>query len=199
MLIATSNFLIPNATIIFELVIFLIVTGVTAKFILPPIQHVLEQRKLRIRSDIEAAEQARSARRAGVGRAQADPRGGAGGCPFDRGSGEPRCGEHSGRGPATGSGGVRGADQRGGAGDRATAEAGTGRGRAVPADTGHGGRRAGDRRDRGSRQVPGTGRRGADGMGDGARRRCGCTFRRRHRHYRHTTTGGGTTGAGDGR
>ena len=37
----TSNFLIPNGTFFFVLAIFLIVLGVIAKFVVPPIQEVL--------------------------------------------------------------------------------------------------------------------------------------------------------------
>ena len=36
MLIADSNFLIPNATLIVELIVFLIVLGVIRKYVLPP-------------------------------------------------------------------------------------------------------------------------------------------------------------------
>ena len=35
--IATSNFLIPNGTFIVELVAFIIVLGVVARYILPPV------------------------------------------------------------------------------------------------------------------------------------------------------------------
>ncbi len=40
----TSNFLIPNGTFFFVLAIFLIVLGVIAKFVVPPIQKVLGER-----------------------------------------------------------------------------------------------------------------------------------------------------------
>lgn len=41
----TSNFLIPNGTFFFVLAIFLIVLGVIAKFVVPPIQKVLGERE----------------------------------------------------------------------------------------------------------------------------------------------------------
>jgi F-type H+-transporting ATPase subunit b len=55
----TQNFLIPNGTFIVELVIFLIVLGVIAKWILPPLQEVSETRRARIRAALQAAEDAR--------------------------------------------------------------------------------------------------------------------------------------------
>jgi len=55
-----GNFLIPNATFIVELVIFLVVLGVIAKWILPPLQEVAETRRARIRSGLERGEQLRS-------------------------------------------------------------------------------------------------------------------------------------------
>ncbi len=41
----TSNFLIPNGTFFFVLAIFLIVFGVIAKFVVVPVQRVLEERE----------------------------------------------------------------------------------------------------------------------------------------------------------
>lgn len=40
-----SNFLLPNGTFIFVLLIFLIVLGVIAKFVVPPISKVLHERE----------------------------------------------------------------------------------------------------------------------------------------------------------
>jgi F-type H+-transporting ATPase subunit b len=54
-----GDFLIPNGTFVVELVIFLVVLGVMAKWILPPLQDVAETRKLRIHSAMQKAEQAR--------------------------------------------------------------------------------------------------------------------------------------------
>src|SRR6202142_3860412 len=55
-----GNFLIPNGTFIVELVIFLIVLGIIAKWILPPLQEVAETRRVRIRIALQQAEQARA-------------------------------------------------------------------------------------------------------------------------------------------
>ena len=41
----TSNFLIPNGTFFFVLAIFLIVFGIIAKFVVPPVQKVLSERE----------------------------------------------------------------------------------------------------------------------------------------------------------
>jgi F-type H+-transporting ATPase subunit b len=46
-----GNFLIPNGTIIVELVIFVITLGLIAKFVLPPLQKVMDEREERIRND----------------------------------------------------------------------------------------------------------------------------------------------------
>ena len=63
MLFATSNFLIPNGTFIVDVVIFLVVLGVVAKWILPPLLEVTEHRRTGIRTAADAAERARAARR----------------------------------------------------------------------------------------------------------------------------------------
>src|ERR1019366_4049218 len=55
-----GNFLIPNGTFIVELVIFLVVLGFIAKWILPPLQEVGETRRARIRTSLQGAEQARA-------------------------------------------------------------------------------------------------------------------------------------------
>jgi F-type H+-transporting ATPase subunit b len=54
-----GNFLIPNGTFVVELVIFLVVLGVVAKWILPPLQQVTETRRLRIRAALQKADEAR--------------------------------------------------------------------------------------------------------------------------------------------
>jgi F-type H+-transporting ATPase subunit b len=55
-----GDFLIPNGTFVVELIIFLVVLGVVAKWILPPLQEVAETRRLRIGSAMQQAEEARS-------------------------------------------------------------------------------------------------------------------------------------------
>ena len=56
---SNSIFLIPNGTIIVELVIFVIVFGIVAKFILPPLQRVMAERETTIRSALEASDEGR--------------------------------------------------------------------------------------------------------------------------------------------
>ena len=56
----TQNFLIPNGTFIVELIIFLIVLGVIAKWILPPLREVGEARRNRIGAALKAAEVSRA-------------------------------------------------------------------------------------------------------------------------------------------
>ncbi|MGO9963535.1 MAG: F0F1 ATP synthase subunit B [Acidimicrobiales bacterium] len=55
-----GNFLIPNGTFVVELVIFLVVLGVIAKWILPPLQAVAETRQERIAVASHSAEEARA-------------------------------------------------------------------------------------------------------------------------------------------
>src|ERR1035438_569717 len=55
-----GNFLIPNGTFVVELVIFLVVLGVVAKWILPPLQQVSETRRVRISAALQKAEEARA-------------------------------------------------------------------------------------------------------------------------------------------
>jgi F-type H+-transporting ATPase subunit b len=58
--IATSNFLIPNGTFIVELVAFVVVLAIVAKRILPPVNKVLKERQDQIRSELEAADEAKA-------------------------------------------------------------------------------------------------------------------------------------------
>jgi len=57
---ATSNFLVPNGTFIFELIAFLIVLGVIGWKVLPPLNKMLTQRQEQIRGELEAADQAKT-------------------------------------------------------------------------------------------------------------------------------------------
>ena len=54
----TSNFLIPNGTFFFVLAIFLIVLGVIAKFVVPPIQKVLGERERMVAKTTEDSRKA---------------------------------------------------------------------------------------------------------------------------------------------
>lgn len=58
--IATSNFLIPNGTFIVELIAFVLVLGIAARYILPPLNNALRVRQERIRSELEAADAAKA-------------------------------------------------------------------------------------------------------------------------------------------
>ena len=62
-----GNFLLPNGTFVFDLVIFLAVLGIIAKWILPPLLEVADTRRARIRSELQAC-------RGSAGRSQATSR-----------------------------------------------------------------------------------------------------------------------------
>lgn len=55
-----SNFLVPNGTLIVEIIAFLIVLFVVWKYVLPPLNRALEQRQNEIRASLEAADAARA-------------------------------------------------------------------------------------------------------------------------------------------
>jgi len=57
--LASDNFLLPNATFIAELVAFLIILGVLGRYVLPPIQKAIRQRQEMIQQQVEDAEQAK--------------------------------------------------------------------------------------------------------------------------------------------
>jgi F-type H+-transporting ATPase subunit b len=57
---ATSNFLIPNATLIVELIAFVIVLAIIGRYILPPLRKVLDERTARIRTELQAADEAKA-------------------------------------------------------------------------------------------------------------------------------------------
>lgn len=57
--LAQDNFLIPNATILAELVAFLVILAVLYRFVVPPVQRAMQQRAEVIRKQFEEAEQAR--------------------------------------------------------------------------------------------------------------------------------------------
>ncbi|HUY06090.1 MAG TPA: F0F1 ATP synthase subunit B [Acidimicrobiales bacterium] len=56
---SNSNFLIPNGTFVFELVMFIIVLGVVAKFILPSLQKAMSDRESTIRASLAAGDEGR--------------------------------------------------------------------------------------------------------------------------------------------
>lgn len=59
MLEASSNFLVPNATFVVELVAFLAVLGALAKWVLPVINKSMEERQATIRQALADAEEAK--------------------------------------------------------------------------------------------------------------------------------------------
>ena len=59
MLVASENFLVPNATFIVELVAFLIVVFVLGKYVLPPLNRIMEERQAAIRQALADAEEAK--------------------------------------------------------------------------------------------------------------------------------------------
>lgn len=60
MLAASTNFLIPNWTFVAELIVFLIVMGVLAVFVLPPLSKAVDARAAGIRGELQRAEAARA-------------------------------------------------------------------------------------------------------------------------------------------
>ncbi len=61
MLVASSNFLLPNGTFIAELVAFVLILGIIAKWILPPLKGAMVKREEEIRRSLDAAADARKA------------------------------------------------------------------------------------------------------------------------------------------
>jgi F-type H+-transporting ATPase subunit b len=59
MVLAASNFLVPNATFVVELVAFLIVLGLLARYVLPIINARMEERQAIIRQALADAEEAK--------------------------------------------------------------------------------------------------------------------------------------------
>ena len=60
MLIADSNFLVPNGTFIVVLIAFILVLGFIARVVLPPLNKVLAERQDLIRGELEAADKAKA-------------------------------------------------------------------------------------------------------------------------------------------
>ncbi len=59
MVLASHIFLLPNWTFVAELILFMIVLGTIAKFILPPIQKVQREREQTVRASVEAGDTSR--------------------------------------------------------------------------------------------------------------------------------------------
>jgi len=58
-IMASDNFLLPNATFIVELIAFLIILGIIGRYILPPIQKAMRDRQEIIRQQVADSEQAK--------------------------------------------------------------------------------------------------------------------------------------------
>jgi F-type H+-transporting ATPase subunit b len=58
--VASGNFLVPDATFIAELVAFLLILGILGKYVLPPIQKATRERQEMIRKQVEDAEEAKT-------------------------------------------------------------------------------------------------------------------------------------------
>lgn len=58
MLAATNNFLVPNATFLVELVAFLAVFGIVARFLAPPLRRAMERRQREIEAGLARGEEA---------------------------------------------------------------------------------------------------------------------------------------------
>src|ERR1019366_567985 len=58
-MLASSNFLVPGATFLLELIAFGLVLFFIAKYVLPPLRRAMDQRAEHIRNSIEAAEAAK--------------------------------------------------------------------------------------------------------------------------------------------
>ncbi|HUY86808.1 MAG TPA: F0F1 ATP synthase subunit B [Acidimicrobiales bacterium] len=56
---ATSNFLVPNATFFVELVAFVLLLGIVGKWILPPINKIMEKRQSEIEESLKVIDQAK--------------------------------------------------------------------------------------------------------------------------------------------
>jgi F-type H+-transporting ATPase subunit b len=57
--LASGNFLVPNATFIAEFIAFLLILGIIARYVLPPVQKAMRERQEIIRQQMEDADKAR--------------------------------------------------------------------------------------------------------------------------------------------
>ena len=59
---SSNNFLLPNMTFFVELLAFIVILGLIARYILPPIQRAIQQRQEEIQNALDQAEQAKRER-----------------------------------------------------------------------------------------------------------------------------------------
>ncbi|HUC38419.1 MAG TPA: F0F1 ATP synthase subunit B [Acidimicrobiales bacterium] len=57
---SSGNFLVPDGTFIAEFIAFLLIVGIVAKWILPPLNRAMQARQEEIRGSLEAAEAAKA-------------------------------------------------------------------------------------------------------------------------------------------
>ena len=58
-MVFASNFLVPNATFVVEFIAFLLVLGALARWVLPPLNRMMDERQNTIRKALDDAEEAR--------------------------------------------------------------------------------------------------------------------------------------------
>ena len=58
--VASNNFLVPNATFIAEFIAFLLILAIIARYVLPPIQKAMRERQELIRKQVEDSEEAKT-------------------------------------------------------------------------------------------------------------------------------------------
>jgi F-type H+-transporting ATPase subunit b len=56
--VASGNFLVPDATFIAELIVFLLILGILGRYVLPPLQRAMRDRQEMIRKQVEDSEEA---------------------------------------------------------------------------------------------------------------------------------------------
>ena len=71
MLAATSNFLLPNATFIPEMITFFVLLWLLAKYVVPPINRAMESRRAQIAESLEVIEQSKASEEEARTRAEA--------------------------------------------------------------------------------------------------------------------------------
>ncbi len=58
--VASSNFLVPNATFIVEFIAFLLILAIIAKYVMPPLQTALTARQAMVKQQVEDSAEAKS-------------------------------------------------------------------------------------------------------------------------------------------
>jgi F-type H+-transporting ATPase subunit b len=58
--VASNNFLVPNATFIAELVAFLLILAFIGKYVVPPVQRIMRERQAMLTKQVEDSEEAKA-------------------------------------------------------------------------------------------------------------------------------------------